>query len=253
MHRLAQVWNAIIAERLSMRLIIVQARRALVGSLSEAVLVCILSDNEIYRYTHSLRTSPPRPAYDARSWSIEDSKGRIWRQNKSRCMEDDKKTATRNDLRVSTGAIYFARWSVNVIDGGQHCLASTALRTLPFRTSHVLRMRHMMRMRIQVDTTSCEYLYRHRYGWSELLCICSIGKLWYRYNPAYLSCIVIPMSINCWILVFLIALQSKYSAAINNTSVRRTIKVVLVKVLFCWHSKKKKRCMGLDKLLISFS
>ena len=31
MHRLAQVWNAIIAECLSVRLIIVQAQRALVG------------------------------------------------------------------------------------------------------------------------------------------------------------------------------------------------------------------------------
>ena len=32
MQRLAQVWNAIIAECLSVKLIIVQARRALVGS-----------------------------------------------------------------------------------------------------------------------------------------------------------------------------------------------------------------------------
>ena len=34
-------------------------------------------------------------------------------------------------------------------------LVSTALRASPFQTFHVLRVRHMMRMRIQVDTTNC--------------------------------------------------------------------------------------------------
>ena len=43
---------------------------------------------EIYRFTHSFRTSPARPTYDARSRSIEDSKGRRRRQNESRCMKD---------------------------------------------------------------------------------------------------------------------------------------------------------------------
>ena len=59
---------------------------------------------------------------------------------------------TRNDLRVSTRAIYFPRWPMNGIDGGydggQHGVISTALRASPGRTFHVLRMRHMMRMRI---------------------------------------------------------------------------------------------------------
>ena len=71
MHTLAQVWDAIIAEHLSVRLIIGQARRVLVGSWSEAVF-----------------TSLACAAYDARSRSIEDSKGRRQRQNESRCMKD---------------------------------------------------------------------------------------------------------------------------------------------------------------------
>ena len=44
-------------------------------------------------------------------------------------------------------------------DGGQHGVVSTT----PWSFT-MLHVRHMMRMRIQVDTTSCEYLYRYRYG-----------------------------------------------------------------------------------------
>ena len=44
-------------------------------------------------------------------------------------------------------------------------------------------------------------------------------------SNTYLSCIVIPMSINCWSLAFLTALQSKYSAAVNNTSIWRATKL----------------------------
>ena len=50
------------------------------------------------------------------------------------------------------------------IGGGQHSIVSTTLRASRFQTFHVLRVRHMMRMCIQVDTTSCEYLYRYRYS-----------------------------------------------------------------------------------------
>ena len=50
MHRLAQVWNAIIAKRLSVRLIIVLAQQALVGSLSEAVFVCTCMSVRILVY-----------------------------------------------------------------------------------------------------------------------------------------------------------------------------------------------------------
>ena len=45
----------------------------------------------------------------------------------------------------------------------------TALRRLDSASSFaisniVLRVRHMMRMCIQADTTSCEHLYRYQYG-----------------------------------------------------------------------------------------
>ena len=43
---------------------------------------------------------------------------------------------------------YFARWPVNGIGWGQHGVVSTALRASTFRTFHVLRVRHMMRMGI---------------------------------------------------------------------------------------------------------
>ena len=56
-------------------------------SLRLCLYVC-LSVIEIYRFTHSLHTSLARAAYDARSRSIEDSKGRRRQQNKSRCMKD---------------------------------------------------------------------------------------------------------------------------------------------------------------------
>ena len=44
-------------------------------------------------------------------------------------------------------------------DGRQHGVVSTMLWSFT-----MLRVRHMMRMRIQVDTTSCEYLYQYRDG-----------------------------------------------------------------------------------------
>ena len=40
---------------------------------------------------------------------VEDSEDRRRRQNESRCMEDDKITVTRNNLRVTTRVIYFTR------------------------------------------------------------------------------------------------------------------------------------------------
>ena len=65
MHRLAQVW---LAKRLSVRLIIVQVRRALVGSKSEAVFICMsVRYGFTIEFTHSLRTSLAHTAYDARS------------------------------------------------------------------------------------------------------------------------------------------------------------------------------------------
>ena len=95
---------------------------------------------------------------------IEDLEDRSWRQKESRDMEDgyllnkrmkdDKITVTGDDTHVSTQAIYFARWPVNGIGRGQHGVVSTVLRALPFRTSYVFGVRHMMRMRIPSITNN---------------------------------------------------------------------------------------------------
>ena len=70
---------------------------------------------------------------------------------------------TRNDLCVSTRAIYFAHWPMNGIGGGQHSVVSTALWASPFRTFHVLGVRHMMRMCIPSCQSLNEFL--HWLGW----------------------------------------------------------------------------------------
>ena len=76
---------------------------------------------EIYRFTYSLHTSSARTAHDAIMMEVEHSEdtARGLRQNESSCMEtvncsakdkrmkDNKITATRNDLCVSTRTIYF--------------------------------------------------------------------------------------------------------------------------------------------------
>ena len=48
-----------------------------------------------------------------------------------------------DNLCVSIWAIYFARWRLNGIDGGQHGVVSTALRH--FETFHVLGVSYMIR------------------------------------------------------------------------------------------------------------
>ena len=68
------------------------------------------------------------------------------RQLTTQQMMKDKTTVTGDDLRVSTRAIYFANWHVSRIGGGQHGIVLNALRASPFRTSHMLGMRHMIHM-----------------------------------------------------------------------------------------------------------
>ena len=68
------------------------------------------------------------------------------RQLTTQQMMKDKTTVTGDDLHVSTRAIYFANWHVNRIGGGQHGIVLNALRASPFRTSHMLGMRHMIHM-----------------------------------------------------------------------------------------------------------
>ena len=77
---------------------------------------------EIYGFTHSLHTSSARTAHDTITMEVEDSEdtARGLRQYESSCtetvncstkdkwMKDNKITATRNDLCVSTRAIYFS-------------------------------------------------------------------------------------------------------------------------------------------------
>ena len=71
---------------------------------------------EIYRFTHSLRTSLAHAAHDAIAVEVEDSRTEddartspeIWKTLKQR-MKDDKIMMTRNNLCVNTRAIYFAR------------------------------------------------------------------------------------------------------------------------------------------------
>ena len=60
-------------------------------NVSLCLYACLLVTSftiKIYRFKHSLRTSLAPTAYEARSRSIEDSKGRRRQQNESRCMKD---------------------------------------------------------------------------------------------------------------------------------------------------------------------
>ena len=65
-----------------------QVRRALVGSYSEAVLVCMYVCIHTYKLTCSLRTFLVRASHDAIAMEIEDSENRRQCQNESRDMED---------------------------------------------------------------------------------------------------------------------------------------------------------------------
>ena len=76
--------------------------------------------------------------------------------------ERGQETVTGNDLRVTTRAIYFARCRTRErIGRGQHGVVSPALGASPFRTFRVLRVRHLMRMRIpsyMYDYVMCDLL-----------------------------------------------------------------------------------------------
>ena len=135
----------LIAKRLSMRLIIVQTWRALVGICLRLWLYVYLSVTGLQLKYMGLRiVYIPLlhvPLMMPLRWEIE-VEDRRWCQNESRCMEDDsllnkrmkddKIMVTRNDLRVTTRVIYFACWPVNGIGGGQHGFVLTALRASPF-------------------------------------------------------------------------------------------------------------------------
>ena len=68
--------------------------------------------------------------------------------------DEDKIKVTRNDLCVTTRAIYFTHWLVQWIGGGQHGVISPALPASLFWSFHVLRVRHLMRMHILISDTS---------------------------------------------------------------------------------------------------
>ena len=127
---------------------------------------------EINWFTHSLCTCLACAAYDVRSRSIEDLKGRRRQQNESRCMKDGSLiTAQQNDKRRQDDGdkkrLAHQHWSDllhSLIHEQTEDSTASSRQRFELRTFHLLCMRHMMRMRIQVDTTSCEYLYQYRYG-----------------------------------------------------------------------------------------
>ena len=86
--------NLVIAKQLSVRLIIMQVRWALVGSQSEVVLVCMSVHNgftiEIYEFTHSLCTFVAHVNHDAivMEIEVENLEDRKRCQNESRDMKD---------------------------------------------------------------------------------------------------------------------------------------------------------------------
>ena len=102
---------------------------------------------EIYGFMHSLRTywHVPLRMPSRNGMEIEVDGRRLAAQQKDEKRQDngDKKRLARHHpsdlLRSLT-----REW----IDGGQHGVISPALRASPFRTFHVLRVRHLMHMRI---------------------------------------------------------------------------------------------------------
>ena len=100
---------------------------------------------EIYGFMHNLRTfwhMPLRmPLRDGMEIEVDGRRLTAQQKDEKRQDIDDKKRLVRhlpsNLLRSLT---------VERIGGGQHGIFSTALRALPFRTFHVLRVRHLIRI-----------------------------------------------------------------------------------------------------------
>ena len=118
---------------------------------------------EVYGFMHSLRTfwhMPLRkPSRNGMEIEVEDSEDRRQRQNKSRCSYGRQLTAQQNDERRQDNgdrkrlachhpSDLLCSLTRERIGGGQHGVVSPALRASPFRTFHVLCVRHLMRMRI---------------------------------------------------------------------------------------------------------
>ena len=117
---------------------------------------------EIYGFMHSLCTFwhvPLRmPSRDGMEIEVEDSEDRRRHQNKSRCMEDGLTAQQKDGRRQDNGdekrlAHHYPSDLLHSltherIGGGQHGVISPALRASPFRTFHVLHMRHLMCMHI---------------------------------------------------------------------------------------------------------
>ena len=111
------------------------------------MFVCNGSTIEIYGFMHSLRTFwhvPLRmPLRDSMEIKVDGRRLAAQQKDERRQDNGDKKRLARhhpsNLLRSLT-----REW----IGGGQHGIVSLALRASPFQTFHVLRMRHLMCMRI---------------------------------------------------------------------------------------------------------
>ena len=147
-----------------MRLIIVQAQRALVGSLFEVVFVCLSVTGLRLKYT-GLRivyvSCSMCPLFFTLALVLEDALEDIrWRQARERMqryrkqlsgMKDGSAKVKREDLRANTNATHFARWpGVNGIGKEQHdTIVCTTLHHILSRqpaTFHVLCVRHILRM-----------------------------------------------------------------------------------------------------------
>ena len=124
------------------------------------VSVCNRFTIEIYGFMHSLRIfwhillrmSLRDDMEQGMEIEVEDSEQR---PNESRCMEDAQQKDERQQDNSDTNRLVHHHPSnllrsltCERIGGGQHGVVSPALRATPFRSFHVLRMRHLMRMLI---------------------------------------------------------------------------------------------------------
>ena len=115
---------------------------------------------EIYGFMHSLRIFWHMPLRmssrdgmeQGMEIEVEDSEQR---PNESRCMEDAQQKDERRQDNSDTNRLVrhhpsdlLCSLTREWIGGVQHCVISPALQASPFRSFHVLRVRHLMRMRI---------------------------------------------------------------------------------------------------------
>ena len=102
---------------------------------------------EIYGFMHSLHTFwhvPLRmPSRDGMEIEVDGRRLAAQQKDERRQDNSDKKRLARHHLSDLL-RLLIREW----IGGGQHGVVSPPLRASPFRTFHVLRVRHLMRMHV---------------------------------------------------------------------------------------------------------